>query len=335
MSSTKQAVDVGPVAVKTVGRRRSWRRSTIWWCYVFMIPAAILAAMFTFYPMVMSWWYSLLDWSGFTEKGDFIGLDNYWRLIHDPQFWSAFGRSLIFVVVGTPIRVVLALIIAVLLNNQLLKLAPVFRTFIFVPVITTAAVVGVVMSFMLGSYQGPLNQVLMGMHLISEPIKFLSDPHTALWSVLAVHIWKSTGHTMIYWLAALQTVPTSYYEAAKVDGAGAFQLIRHITWPILMPFAIVIIILTAQSDLHTFALVQSMTEGGPYFSTQVIEVYIYQTAFAAGSSESGNAGVSQLGYASAAGCFFGTVTLIIALAQGWAVRKVNQVRGQLREAGDR
>ena len=87
-----------------------------------------------------------------------------------------------------------------------------------------------------------------------------------------------------------------------------------------------IIILTAQSDLHAFALVQSMTEGGPYFSTQVIEVFIYQTAFAAGSSESGNAGVTQLGYASAAGCFFGTITLIIAVGQAWAIRKVNQLR---------
>ena len=299
-----------------------------------MIPAAILAVLFTFYPMVMSWWYSLLDWSGFTADAEFIGLENYWRLIHDPQFWSAFGRSMLFVLVGTPVRVVLALIIAIVLNDQLLKLAPVFRTFIFIPVITTSAVVGVVMSFMLGSYQGPVNQVLGALGLVDQPIKFLSDPDVALWSVIGVQIWKATGHTMIYWLAALQTVPVTYYEAARVDGAGPLRLARHITWPILMPFAIVIIILTAQSDLHAFALVQSMTEGGPYFSTQVIEVFIYQTAFAAGSSESGNAGVTQLGYASAAGCFFGTITLIIAVGQAWAIRKVNQLRGQLREAGD-
>ncbi|WP_152360945.1 carbohydrate ABC transporter permease [Microlunatus speluncae] len=314
--------------------RRSWRASTIRWCYLFMIPAAILAVLFTFYPMVMSWWYSLLDWSGFTADAEFIGLENYWRLIHDPQFWSAFGRSMLFVLVGTPVRVVLALIIAIVLNDQLLKLAPVFRTFFFIPVITTSAVIGVVMSFMLGSYQGPVNQVLGALGLVDQPIKFLSDPDVALWSVIGVQIWKATGHTMIYWLAALQTVPVSYYEAARVDGAGPLRLARHITWPILMPFAIVIIILTAQSDLHAFALVQSMTEGGPYFSTQVIEVFIYQTAFAAGSSESGNAGVTQLGYASAAGCFFGTITLIIAVGQAWAIRKVNQVRGQLREAGD-
>src|SRR5699024_638102 len=222
----------------------------------------------------------------------------------------------------------------IVLNNHLLKLAPVFRTFFFVPVITTTAVVGTVMSFMLGSYQGPVNQVLTALHVVPEPVKFLSDPDTALWSVIAVHIWKNTGQTMIYWWAALHAVPASSYGAAKVDGAGSFQLARHITWPILLPFAIVIIVLTAQSDLHTFALVQAMTEGGPYFSSQVIEVYIYQTAFAAGSSESGNTGVPHLGYASAAGCFFGTVTLVIALLQAWALRRVKQVRRPLREAGD-
>lgn len=332
MSATRLTARAG---VNPADARRGWRHSsTVRWCYLFMIPAGILSALFTFYPMVMSWWFSLLDWTGFTDKGDFIGLDNYWALLQDRQFWAAFGRSMLFVLVGTPVRVLLSLLIAIALNNQLLKLAPVFRTFFFIPVITTAAVVGVVSSFMLGSYQGPVNQVLTALHLVDEPIKFLSDPDTALWTVLGVHIWKNTGQTMIYWLAALQTVPVTYYEAAKVDGAGPWRLARHITWPILMPFAIVIIILTAQSDLHTFALVQAMTEGGPYFSTQVMEVYIYQTAFAAGSSESGNVGVPRLGYASAAGCFFGMATLVIALAQAWAFRKVNQIRGQLRESGD-
>ncbi|HIT76319.1 MAG TPA: sugar ABC transporter permease [Candidatus Avipropionibacterium avicola] len=332
MSSTRVAARAG---LQPSDARKGWlRSSTIWWCYLFMVPALILSALFTFYPMVMSWWFSFLDWNGFTQRGDFIGLANYWELLRDQQFWNAFGRSMLFVLVGTPVRVLLALLIAILLNNQMLKLAPVFRTFIFIPVVTTAAVVGVVMSFMLGSYQGPVNQVLMALHLVDAPVKFLSDPQVALWTILSVHVWKSTGQTMIYWLAALQTVPVTYYEAAKVDGAGAFRLIRHITWPILMPFAIVIIVLTVQSDLHTFALVQAMTEGGPYFSTQVMEVYIYQTAFAAGSSESGNAGMARLGYASAAGCFFGLATLVIALAQAWAFRKVNQVRGQLRESGD-
>lgn len=311
--------------------RRASRNGTVArWCWLFALPAAILSAMFSFYPMVMSWWYSFLDWPGFTAKGDFIGLSNYRELVHDSKFWSAFGRSFVFMVVGTPIQIGIALVFAVVLNNQVLKLAPVFRTMIFLPVVTSAAVVGIVMTFVLGSFQGPVNQVLLDLHLTGAPIKFLSDPHTALWSVLGIHIWKSVGITMIYWLAALQTVPTQLYEAAKVDGANIRQTVRHITMPLLLPFAILIVILTAQGALHTFAIVQSTTGGGPYFSTEVIETYIYQTAFA--GSDTG--GVPRLGYASAAGCFFGVATLVIALIQALAVRKVNNIRGQLKtEAG--
>lgn len=291
-----------------------------------MVPAMILAALFTFYPMVMSWYYSALDWNGFSSARDFIGLSNYRELLGDEFFWGAFGRSWIFVLVGVPIRVLLALLLAILLNQQALKMAPVFRTMFFMPVVTTAAVIGVVMTFVLSPYEGPVNQALMQIGILPQPVDFLTNPDTALWSVLIVQSWKNTGITMIYWLAALQTVPTSYYEAAKVDGAGTLAVIRHITTPILLPFAIVIIVLTANENLHAFAIVQAMTQGGPYFSTQVVEVYIYQTAFGQG----GDSNIARLGYASAAGCFFGTAVLILALVQGYAFRRVSGVRQQLR-----
>ncbi|HEY9291295.1 MAG TPA: sugar ABC transporter permease [Microlunatus sp.] len=324
------SVSLARSKINSGSRGRGWRDVvTQRWCYAFMLPALLLAAMFTFYPMIMSWVYSTLNWSGITDHADFIGLGNYRELIHDQMFWHSFGRSLIFMFVGTPIRLVLALVAAVALNNQLLKLAPVLRTMFFLPVITTAAVVGIVMTFVLGSYQGPVNEVLLALHLVKQPVEFLSDPSTALWSVIGVQIWKNFGMTMIYWLAALQTVPNEYYEAARVDGAGRWQLLKSITVPILMPFAIVIIVLTAKETLHTFALVQAMTQGGPYFATQVIEVYIYQTAFA--TDQSG--GVPRLGYASAAGCFFGLATLVIALVQGWAVKKVSDMRGELQTQG--
>jgi multiple sugar transport system permease protein len=316
-------------SIARAGRTSSaglWTR--VWtsrWCYLFMLPSLVLAGMFTFYPMVMSWYFSFLDWSGFTSARTFVGLDNYRELIGDPLFWDAFGRSFLFVIVAVPIRLVLALLVAILLNNQALKLAPVFRTFFFLPVVTTAAIVGIVMTFVLSPYRGPVNQALMGLGLIPEPIDFLGDPDTALWTVMAVEVWKNFGITMIYWLAALQTVPRIYYEAAKVDGAGRFQLLRYITVPMLLPFAAIIVLLTANATLHVFAIVQAMTRGGPYFATQVIEVYIYQTAFAADQV----GGVPRLGYASAAGCFFGVVVMVIALLQVYVARKAAQVRAQL------
>ncbi len=326
MSLTSHRTPTDADRSTTAAPARRWQRySTPFWCYVFMAPATILAGLFTFYPMVMSWVYSTYDWNGFSSAKDFVGLGNYQELWGDGLFWDAFGRSLIFVLFGTPLRVGVALALAILLNRQALRMSPVFRTMFFMPVVTTAAIVGIVMTFILGSYGSPINEALQQLHLIDAPIDFLSNPDSALWSVLMVHVWKNTGITMIYWLAVLQTVPQSYYDAAKVDGAGAWAILRHITVPILAPFAVVIIVLTANENLHAFALVQAMTEGGPYFSTQVIEVYIYQTAFASETA----GGIPRLGYASAAGCFFGTAALVLALLQGLAVRQSRNMRGQL------
>ncbi|MBO0706949.1 MAG: sugar ABC transporter permease [Candidatus Dormibacteraeota bacterium] len=296
------------------------------WCYLFVLPSLVLSGLFTFYPMVMSWVFSTLDWTGFTKEGVFIGLANYAELVRDPLFWAAFGRSFLFVLVAAPVRLVLSLLVAIVLNDQSLKLAPVFRTCFFLPVVTSAAIVGIVMTFVLSPFHGPINEALTDIHVLSRPVDFLGDPNTAIWSVMAVEIWKNFGITMIYWLAALQTVPRDYYEAARVDGARPLQIVTSVTVPILLPFAAIITLLTANQTLHVFALVQTMTQGGPYFASNVVETYIYQEAFATGSS----GGVPRLGYASAAGCFFGVAVMFIALTQGWLARWANQVRSQLR-----
>lgn len=294
-----------------------------------MMPSLLLGLMFTFYPTVMSWYFSLLDWSGFTDDAAFIGFENYRELVGDQLFWDAFGRSFLFVVVAVPVRLVLALVVAVILNNQVLRMAPVFRTLFFLPVVTTAAIVGVVMSLLFSPFDGPANEILLRLNLVDQPVDFLGDPGSVLWTLMGVEVWKHFGITMIYWLAALQTVPRTYYEAAALDGAGPWQLMRHITVPILLPFAAIITLLTANNTLHVFGIVQAMTAGGPFFSSQVMEVYIYQTAFA---PEGG--GVPRLGYASAAGCLFGISVMIIAVLQVWAGKKVADTRTHVgRRAG--
>lgn len=289
-----------------------------------MVPSLVLALMFTMYPTVMSWYFSFLDWSGFSDARDFIGLANYREIVSDPMFWDAFGRSFLFVAVAVPIRLVGALLIAVVLNNQALKLGPAFRTMFFLPVVTTAAVVGVVMSVFLSPNNGPLNELLGSLGLTDAPVDFLGDPGTALYAVMGVEIWKHFGITMIYWLAALQTIPRTYYEAAEVDGAGRFQILRHITVPILLPFAAIITLLTAKNTLHVFGIVQAMTAGGPFFSTELMEVFIYRTAFAPDSGS-----VPRLGYASAAGVVFGITIMVIAITQIWAGRKLTTMRKQM------
>lgn len=304
---------------------RWYTRSSLGWVYLFLVPGLILAGLFVFYPMGASWFFSTQDWNGFSSAMKFVGLDNYRELFQDPLFWGAFGRSMLFVLVGVPIRVIAALIVAILLNNVIRGRTSVFfRTVFFMPVMAAASVLGVVLTFVLSPNAGPVNTLLTSVGVIDSPIEFLSDPSIAFWAVLLAHTWKNFGMTLIYWMAALQTVPEEYYEAARVDGASSIRQLINITLPLLIPFSIVIIVLTANENLHAFALIQAMTGGGPYYTTQVMEVFIYQTAFA----PSAQGGIPRLGYASAAGVFFGLATLVLAALQAWGAQIMSKGRKQ-------
>lgn len=310
------------------GRRRGdlWRRiKAARWSYLFVLPNLLLALGFSIYPTLASWGISLLDWAGFTSNPVFVGLANYRELIGDPYFWGAFRRSFLFMLVAVPIQLILSLIVAIVLNDRALRLAPLFRTMFFLPVITTTAIVGVVMSFVLSPFGGPVNLALVDLGLINRPIDFLGNPGTALWTVIAVYVWKGLGLTMIYWLAALQVVPPELHEAARVDGAGWWRMHTRITLPLILPFALIITLIGAIAALNVFPLIQTMTAGGPFFSTEVMEVYIYRTAFGGEGM-----GASRLGYASAAGVWFGVCVMAVALIQGAAARRVRALREDLR-----
>lgn len=321
-------VGVSPPTISHA-RQMSWR-NRVWqarWCYLYMLPTLVLATFFTFYPIVASWYIALLDWSGFTQQRTFVGLANFTELVNDPFFWGAFGRSFLFMIVTVPIRLSLALIVAILLNHAALKLAPVFRTLFFIPVVTTTAIVGIVMTFVLSPLGGPVNRILVMLSMVERPIDFLGNPDSALWTVMAVSVWKFFGISLIYWLAALQVIPTELYEAGKLDGAGWWGLLRHITLPLIVPFAVIIILITAVNTLRVFDLVQTMTAGGPYFASEVVEIYIYRNAF------SMQGGIPRLGYASAAGTFFGVAVMLLALGQAWAIRQMRAVRQDLSVGG--
>ncbi len=292
------------------------------WIYVFMIPSLVLTALFTLYPIFASAYFSLFQWSGFTADPFYIGFQNFEQVVVDSQFWNAFKNSFIFMLTSVPIKLTLALAIAIVLNDRALRMAPVFRTMFFIPVITTTAIVGIVMTFIMSPFNGPINMTLMDLGIIARPIDFLGDPKSSLFSVVGVEIWKWLGNPMIYWLAALQTIPPSLYEAAEVDGANWWRKFVYITLPMIKPFAIIIILITAVGTLNVFALVQTMTGGGPFFSSEVMEVYIYRTAFGASNSMT----LPRIGYASAAAMFFGISVMFIAVLQAVAARWANKER---------
>jgi ABC-type sugar transport system permease subunit len=301
-------------------RQRVWKAR---WCYLFMLPSLALAALFTFYPVVASWYISLLDWSGLDSDRVFVGIANYREALGDPYFWRAFGRTFLFTVVDVPLMLGLSLLVAIVLNDQTIRLRSVFRTLFFLPVVTTTAIVGIVMGLIMSPFDGPLNAALLKAGIIGAPIDFLGNPDTALWSVIGVHLWKWFGISMIYWLVALQTVPNELYEAARVDGAGRLQLHRFITAPLIFPFAVIITLITTVGTLQVFPLMQAMTGGGPAFSTELVELYIFRLAFAA------EGGQPRLGYASAVAVFFGLTVMLFAVGQAWGARKAAAVRREL------
>jgi len=303
----------GPPAMKKEGVRH---QQTLW-IWLFLLPTVVLYGVYTIYPIVASYWYSFVRWNGFSADMQFVGLGNYREVFADPQFWNSFKITLLFMILVAPARVILSFLLAIVLNSPKLPLAKFFRTVYFLPVVTTTAIVGVVMQFILDPASGPVNAILQAVGF-EGGVNFLGDGNTALVTVSVVYVWKFFGITLVYWLAALQTIPAEIYEAARVDGAGPVRMFSHITVPLLKPFLIIISLLTIEDTFRAFDLMQTMTGGGPFFSTEIIEIYIYRWAFAAS--------IPQLGHASAAAVLFGAFVFVVGLIQLWGVFVARRMR---------
>lgn len=299
-------------------RARLWQARTD---FMFLVPGILIFGPFVVWPLVASLYYSTLEWTGFSEKSAFIGLSNYHELMQDEFFYSAFKRSFVFMLMTVPAQMLLGLVLAIILNNRLLKLSTVFRAMIFLPVVSPVAVIGIVWVLLLSPFNGPINIYLLDGNVIRRAIDFLGTPQLALWTLAGIYVWKWTGITMVYWLAALQTVPDELYEAARLEGVKTWQTIGFIVLPIIAPFAVVIGLISAISALNVFPLIQSTTQGGPFFSTEVMELYIFRTAFAPSSGQ-----FPRLGYASAAGVLFGMAIMILTVFQAVAIRRARARR---------
>ena len=311
MATQSRGMAPGPEAMSLVPQspeRRARERRRNLWIYAFLMPTFILYGVYTLYPIIASYWYSLVEWNGFSDEQVFVGIRNYELVLADPMFWESVRITLVFMLVVAPLRIFGAFFLAILLNSPKMPFATLFRTAYFLPVVTTTAIVGVVMRFIFDPGAGPVAAVL-GL-FDAPPVDLLGSSETALYTAAVVYVWKFFGITMIYWLAALQTIPRDLYEAARIDGAGSVRLFRHITLPMLLPFLLIISVLTIEDCFRAFDLMLTMTAGGPFFSTEIIEIYIYRWAFAAS--------IPQLGFASAAAVLFGVLVLVIAALQVWA-----------------
>jgi multiple sugar transport system permease protein len=307
----------GISADKGLTRKKVEQRRNLW-IWLFLLPTVVLYGLYSIYPIIASYWYSLVEWNGFEAEQRFVGISNYEAVLADPAFWSSVRITLIFMLLVAPARILLSLLLAIVLNSPKLPFSKLFRTVFFLPVVTTTAIVGVVMQFIFDPSSGPINAALRAVG--AEGLNFLGESSNALITVSAVYVWKFFGITMIYWIAALQTIPSEIYEAAKIDGAGPAQIFRFITLPMLKPFLIIISLLTIEDTFRAFDLMLTMTGGGPFFSTEIIEIYIYRWAFAAS--------IPQLGFASAAAVLFGLFVFVVGLIQLWGVYAARRIQAE-------
>ncbi|MFI6597615.1 carbohydrate ABC transporter permease [Nonomuraea sp. NPDC050536] len=309
------------------------RNGTLWrrirenrWTYAYLAPFVVLTSVFVIYPIFASAGYTLYEWNGLGDPSDFVGLRNFRDVVGDGFFWSSFRHAAIYTVVLVPVQLVLALSLALVLNNRKLRGSTFYRAIYFLPAVTSVAIVGVVLKLMLSNFSDVISQPLVKLGLIDQPVDFLGNPDAVLWVIIAVGIWNTLGYNMVYFLAGLQAIPKEQYEAAQIDGAGRVAQFVHVTVPGLRSVGVVIVFLAIIGSLQVFDLVMVLTGGGPYFASEVVNTYIYHQAFG-GTIGSGAGGEPNVGYASAASFFFGLILLVLTFGQLWAVRKLRSRKG--------
>ncbi|HZY32537.1 MAG TPA: sugar ABC transporter permease [Rhodanobacter sp.] len=249
--------------------------------WLFLAPALVVLGVFFLLPVLAALALSLTDYDLYAladiRNLRFVGLGNYWELLHRPLFWSALGHTAYFVAVGVPLSMGASLGAALLLNSPLARCKPLFRTALFAPVVTTVVAVAVIWRYLFNTKYGMANYVLdlLGIH----PIDWLGDPHWAMPTIIAFAVWKNFGYNMIIFLAGLQAIPPDLYEAARIDGASAWRQFRHITLPMLKPTMLMVGILTVSGYFQLFAEPYVMTEGGPLQSTVSVLYLMYDEGF--------------------------------------------------------
>jgi multiple sugar transport system permease protein len=268
--------------------------------YAFVAPSALGVGIFVLVPMALAFLLSFTSATGFGQI-QFTGLDNYRTMFGDPLFLNAMKVTVLYVLVFVPGLYFLALGMALLVNGDLPARA-FFRAAFFAPYAVSLVVVGLVWRYMLADNVGIIS-VLLTKIGIDNPPSFLGDPSLALWAVIFISIWFFVGFYMIILLGGLQEIPRELFEAARLDGAGPWPLLRRIVLPLLRPttfFTLVLATIAGLAGLQAFDLIFVMTQGGPANSTNLGIYYIYQQAFR----------YNQFGYASAMATWY-ALTLII------------------------
>jgi multiple sugar transport system permease protein len=275
--------------------------------YLFIAPAMVGLGLFKLYPIVAGLRLSFYEVRLIARRLDFIGLANYAELIHDPVIWKATANTVLFNLVVTPVQVVLALGLAVLVNRQLRGMAA-FRSVYFVPAVISLVVASIVWKLMYAPDNGLLNGALHALGLPRQT--FLTSTTQAMASVMLMVVWKGVGYWMVILVAGLKEIPEAIHEAARVDGAGPIRRFTAVTLPLLTPALLFVAVADTAINFLLFVPVYVMTQGGPSDSTTLLMFEVYRNAFV----------YTRFGYASAVS------TLLLVVIAGAVVLQIRFLR---------
>ncbi len=305
----------------TLTDARPLRRGRVWdhfsittkrviWAWAFLALPVVFYGVIRFYPTFQAFNLSFTDWD-LLRPAQYIGFENYRTLLADPEFWQVFGNTFAYLVIGTPISLVISFVVAYHLD-QVRFMHAFLRALYFLPFLTTAAAMAWVWRWF---YQpvpiGIINSALSGAGLPTQP--FLRSTEQALPAIMATAVWAGLGFQVIIFMAGLRAIPTTFYEAARIDGLGAWAILRKITLPLLKPTTVFLVVFSSIGFLRIFDQVYNMTTndpGGPLNSTKPLVLMIYQTAFSS----------FDMGYAAAQTVALFTILLLVSLLQLWVLR---------------
>ena len=261
------------------GVRHTLRRMRKEWsAYLFLAPGLLLFSVFTVFALGFAFYLTFHQWSIIEPDKPFIGLDNYRDMLADKDFRKSVVNTAYFTGASVPLTMLIGLGLALLLN-QPLRGRWVLRTFYFLPVVTPFVVVAIIWKWLYNGDFGLFNYYLLKSHLIEQPLLWLSDKDLAMPAVVLMSVWSGVGFSMIVYLAGLQGIPAELHEAARVDGAGPLQRLRHVTIPMLAPTTLFLLVMGIIGSFQVFTQIFVMTSGGPVKRTTTMVYYIYESAF--------------------------------------------------------
>ncbi|MBK0005321.1 MULTISPECIES: carbohydrate ABC transporter permease [Priestia] len=273
-------------------------KSSLWWMY---LPGLVIITVFIIYPFINGIRLSFTNWNGFSQTYDWIGLQQYKRLLADPTTWLVIKNTLLYGIGSTIFQNIIGLLYALLLN-QSIKMKAVTRTIVYLPVIISPIIMGYIWYFFFAYQGGALNDLLV--FLGFEKINALGTPELNSWIIVFVNTYQFVGIAMIIYLAGLQSISKDYYEAAQLDGASALQQFKNITLPLLMPSITINVVLNIIGGLKLFDVIVALTGGGPGDASQSMSTFMYGLYFRR----------QDAGYAATQGVCMALIILVISLS---------------------